>query len=217
MVCSGDDVVVVSADSRGHSLKGEVEDYDKIQLVDRVVVAEAGLLLIRDKTQVVFDVHEWVARTTKKLQHPSASTVAKALAENARRLKALSDHPSVTRAERPQIIFLVAGFGEKVERVIVDLRPFAVHHDAQEDPIVAVGLGAHHLDDDGPLFSLAKKRRPDFQPTKLLERADWCGLLLTVESELNPLVAPPIRQALVGASGPPERRTFPSSEGPPRR
>jgi hypothetical protein len=213
LVCSGDDGVVVSADSRGHSLKGEVEDYDKIQLVDRVIVAEAGLLLIRDKSSTVFDVHEWVARTTKKLQRPTASAVARALADNAKRLKALSDHPSVTRAERPQIIFLVAGFAEKVERVIVDLRPFAVHRDEQSGPLVAVGLGAHHLDEDGPLFSLAKKRRPDFQPAHLAERADWCGLLLTVESELNPLVAPPIRQALVGAAGPPERRNFSSNPG----
>ena len=85
LVCSGPDGIVVSADSRGHSLKGQVEDYDKLQLVgERVVVAEAGLLLVRDRSAVRFDVHDWVARTTSNMPaRSSPAIVAHRLAEAA--------------------------------------------------------------------------------------------------------------------------------------
>jgi hypothetical protein len=226
LVCSGSDGVVVSADSRGHSLKGEVEDYDKLQLVgERVVVAEAGLLLIRDSRAVRFDVHAWVAEATRKLgRRPGADQVASQLVKAAARLRALADHPSVVRAQRPQIILLVASFDRapRLRRVVVDLKPFAVSDETLDQPMVEVGMGAGHLDDGGPLLTLAKRRRPDLaEPADLAARADWCGWLLTVEAELNPLVAPPIRQALLGSAGAATRRIFPpgpaSSPAPSRR
>ncbi len=228
LVCSGADGVVVSADSRGHSLKGEVEDYDKLQLVgERVVVAEAGLLTIRDRRGPLFDVHDFVADATRRLgARPTVAATSHALAAAARhKLRALVDHPSVTRAERPQVILLVAGFDDKpgVFRVVVELKPFSVSEVEQGEAMVAVGLGSGHLEPDGPLLQLAaRRRRPKVQDggsrietaadDSLAARADWCGLLLTVEAELNPTVAPPIRQALVPASGAAQRRLYPKAD-----
>jgi hypothetical protein len=222
LVCSGADGLVVSADSRGHSLKDEVEDYDKLQVVgDRVAVAEAGLLLIRDKKTVRFDVHDWVAHSCDKLPHPSAAGVAGCLARAARQLRSLASLPSVEKAQHPQIILLVAGL-DAVERIVVDLRPFAVAASRQSERVVGVGLGPGHLEPDGVLFSLAARRRPDLaDPETLAARADFCGLLLAVESELNPLVAPPIRQVLLAPGAPAVRRLFalqaPSPSPSPRR
>jgi hypothetical protein len=215
---------VVSADSRGHSLKDEVEAYDKVQLVgDKVVVAEAGLLLVRDKNALRFDVHDWVARSTADLPPATpAFAVARRLADAARKLRTLSTLPSVAKAERPQIILLIAGLDE-VHRIVIELRPFAIRSQPQTDPLVGVGLGPQHLEPGGVLFSMAARRRPELADAETLSaRADWCGLLLAVESELNPLVAPPIRQILVGRDRPAERRVFsalprPSSSPAPSR
>jgi hypothetical protein len=219
-VCNGTDGVIVSADSRGHSLKDEVENYDKLQVVGGdVAVAEAGLLLIRDKHALVFDIHAWVSAATVNLSHAPAATVAARLTRSAQHLGWLTSLPSVKKAQRPQIILLVVGF-DTVERIVVDLKPFSVVRSRQDDRFVGVGLGNGHLEPGGVLFALAARRRPDLADAEqFLARADQCGLLLAVESELNPLVAPPIRQVLIPRGGPAIRRDFalPSPSPSPRR
>jgi hypothetical protein len=207
---------VVSADSRGHSLKGEIAEYDKIQLLGKVAVAEAGLLLIRDGQGVRFDVHDWVEHATRSLKSYSMLTVTRELVKHADELKRLQTHPSVTKAERPQIILLVAERGAPVGRIIIDLRPFRVVSDSNPAGIVAIGLGPNHLSPEGPLYSRAKRRRPDLEHAERLSAlADWCGLLLTVESELNPLVGGPIRQVIIDGAGVVRRRQLVSIEPSP--
>jgi hypothetical protein len=219
IVCSGADGVVVSADSRGRSLKGELQDYDKLQLVGtRVVVAEAGLLVVHSRRGTIFDVHDFVTAATGRLgPEADAAKVARALFKAARRqLGALSSHPSVMHAERPQIIFLVAGFDQRpvLFRVLVELQPFAVSETALSESLSAVGLGPGHLDRESTLFARVEKLRPGSaarlfaEQPRLEERADICGLVLTVEAELNPTVAPPIRQALLRPSGAAQKRVY---------
>jgi len=203
--------VVVSADSRGASLKGEVEAYDKLHVVgERVVVAAAGLLTIRDSHGSVFDVHAFIRDATRRLQaRAGAAEVAHALAVAARKkLPSLVNHPSVTRAPRPQLVLLVVGLDGSdwtIVRVLAELRPLSVTEKPMADAMVGVGLGPGHLDPEGVIFDFLRKRHQPVEARTLDERVALCGAILDVESQLNPTVAPPILQAILRPTGGVER------------
>jgi hypothetical protein len=221
LVCPGPDGVVVSADSRGASLKGEVEAYDKLHVVgERVVVAAAGLLTIRDRRGVVFDVHAFIRDATRRLApHAGAAEVAQALAAAARKkLPALLDHPSVTRAPHPQIVLLVVGLDGSewtIVRVLAELRPLSVRDTPLTDPMVGVGLGPRHLEPESVIFDFLRKRHQAIDAHTLAERIALCGAILEVESQLNPTVGPPIMQAILRPTGGVQRVTYAAPSPPP--
>jgi hypothetical protein len=214
LVCPGSDGVVVSADSRGASLKGEVQAYDKLHVVgERVVVAAAGLLTIRDRRGIVFDVHAFIGDATRRLSpQASATDVAHALSAAARKkLPSLLEHPSVTRAPHPQLVLLVVGLdggASTIVRVLAELRPLSVSEKPLTDPMVGIGLGPQHLSPQSVVFDFLRKRHQPVDARTLEERITLCGAILDVESRLNPTVGPPILQAILRPAGAVERTTW---------
>jgi hypothetical protein len=209
-LCVHPDAVVVSADSSGAWMNGGSTEVDKIlEVAPRVLVAEAGLLVLKRKNEILFDLSKWVLRISAGAT-PTPRAIAEALEAAARRdLPPLARHSAVQKSSAPQITLLIVGFEERFSLTIhLDKFDVYLRRIVSDD---TVGFAPHHLDDPrGAFAAQLRRRRPGLPrwPQTLEQTIDYCGLLVAIESELNPSVAPPVRQAILRKSGPVERRIW---------